>query len=75
MRNWILRLLHKHFIPRVEFHIGDLVKSAYGDYVFEVAAIYYTAELKPVMIIRDDENRLASVDPVGYVKYGGSINI
>lgn len=62
-------------IPEVDFAIGDLVKSAYGDVVFEVSAIYYTAELKPVLIIRDQNNQLASVDPVGYVKYGGSVNI
>lgn len=75
MKKLLLNLVKKHLLPEMNFHQGDLVKSAYGEKVFEVSAMYLTEELKPVLLIRDSDNRLYTVDPIGYVKYGGSINI
>lgn len=75
MKKMLLKLVKKHLLPKVAFDQGDLVKSACGDAVFEVSAVYFNSDLRPVMLIRDGDNRLYSVDPTGYVKYGGSVNI
>lgn len=75
MKKLLKDLVKRYLLTKPAFNPGDLVKNAYGDQVYEVMSIYYSTELNPVLFIRDEDGRLYGVDPVVYVKYGGSKNI
>lgn len=69
------KLLLNYLLPKMQFHVGDLVTSAEGDTVYEVSAIFYTEKLVPAMLIRDGQSNVYTVMQLGHKVYGGSVNL
>lgn len=75
MKKLIKGFVKKHLLPPAKFNPGTLVKHAYNDVVVETVGTYYSADLQPVLFIRDSESRLAAVDQGMYELYKGTAQV
>lgn len=75
MEKLMRKFIKKYFLKKPKFQPGQLVKHAYNDVVVETVGTYYSADLQPVLFIRDQENKIAAVDQNMYLIYMGTKNV
>jgi hypothetical protein len=66
LRKIALKLVRRYLLKPCKFKVGDVITPLYNKAEFEVSAIFYTAELMPVVLVHDKDGRLHGVDQHNY---------
>lgn len=69
MKKLVLHLIKKYYIESPKFTPGVLVRHVYGDAIYETVGTYYTPDLRPVLFVRDSQDKLAAVDQTMFEEY------